>query len=208
MEGATRRRLSTDERREQLLSAGGELLGRRPYDEVSIEEIAAAAGVSKGLLYHYFPTKKDFVLAALDRGQQELAELTAPDSDLPPAAQLSASLDRFLDFVEDHEAAYTAIFRSRGGGDPEIQAVLEAGRQQRMDTVIESLADWEAAPASVERTPAMETAVQGWFFFIEGAVLRWLEHRDIDRTELRELLSLALIGSLQAAETVGRQVSD
>jgi len=208
VEGATRRRLSTDERREQLLSAGGELLGRRPYDEVSIEEIAAAAGVSKGLLYHYFPTKKDFVLAALDRGQQELAELTAPDSDLPPAAQLSASLDRFLDFVEDHEAAYTAIFRSRGGGDPEIQAVLEAGRQQRMDTVIESLADWEAAPASVERTPAMETAVQGWFFFIEGAVLRWLEHRDIDRTELRELLSLALIGSLQAAETVGRQVSD
>jgi AcrR family transcriptional regulator len=205
VEGATRRRLSTDERREQLLSAGGELLGRRPYDEVSIEEIAAAAGISKGLLYHYFPTKKDFLLAALERGQGELAELTAPDPDLPPAKQLSASLDRFLDFVEEHEAAYTAIFRSRGGGDPEIQAVLEAGRQQRMDAVIESLADWEAAPASVERTPTLETAVQGWFFFVEGAVLRWLEHRDIERDELRELLGLALIGSLQAVEAVGRQ---
>ena len=60
MKLAKRSRLSTDARREQLLDAGAELLGRRPYDEVSIEEIATAAGVSKGLLYHYFPTKQDF----------------------------------------------------------------------------------------------------------------------------------------------------
>jgi AcrR family transcriptional regulator len=202
MELTQKRRLSTDARREQLLASGARLLAERPFDEVSIEEIARAAGVSKGLLYHYFPTKKDFLIAALERGQEELAALTAPDPGLPPAEQLAASLDRFLDFVEEHEAAYAAIFRSRGGGDPEIQAALEAGRQQRMDAVIESLATWEAAPASVERTPTLETAVQGWFFFIEGAVLRWLERRDLERDELRELLGLALLGSLQAAETV------
>lgn len=203
MELTQKRRLSTDDRREQLLASGARLLAHRPYDEVSIEEIARAAGVSKGLLYHYFPTKKDFLIAALERGQDELAVLTAPDPNLPAAEQLAASLDRFLDFVEDHEAAYTAIFSSRGGGDPEIQAALEAGRQQRMDAVIESLASWEAAPASVTRTPALETAVQGWFFFIEGAVLRWLEHRDLERVELRELLALSLVGSLQAADAVG-----
>jgi AcrR family transcriptional regulator len=200
-----KRRLSTDARREQLLASGARLLAARPFDEVSIEEIARAAGVSKGLLYHYFPTKKDFLIAAIERGEDELAELTAPDQDLPPAEQLGASLDRFLDFVEEHEAAYSAIFRSRGGGDPDIQAVLEAGRRRRMDAVIESLASWEAAPASVERTPVLETAVQGWFFFIEGAVLRWLEHRDIERGELRELLGLALIGALQAAEAADRE---
>lgn len=202
MELTAKRRLSTDARREQLLAAGARLLAERPYDEVSIEEIAQAAGVSKGLLYHYFPTKRDFLIAAIERGQEELAELTAPDPDLPPAEQLGASLDRFLDFVEEHEAAYAAIFRSRGGGDPAIQAVLEAGRQQRMDAVIDSLASWEAAPANVERTPTLETAIQGWFFFVEGAVLRWLERRDIERTELRELLALALIGALQAAQAV------
>jgi AcrR family transcriptional regulator len=202
VELTTKRRLSTDARREQLLASGARLLAERPFDEVSIEEIARAAGVSKGLLYHYFPTKKDFLIAALERGQEELAALTAPDPSLPPAKQLAASLDRFLDFVEEHEAAYTAIFRSRGGGDPEIQAALEAGRRQRMDAVIESLAAWEPGPASVERTPTLETAVQGWFFFIEGAVLRWLERRDLERDELRELLALALIGSLQAAATV------
>ncbi|HEY8502777.1 MAG TPA: helix-turn-helix domain-containing protein, partial [Solirubrobacterales bacterium] len=79
MKTAKRSRMSTDARREQLLAAGTDLLGRRPYDEVSIGEIAAAAGVSKGLLYHYFPTKKDFVLAALRRGEDELSQLTAPD---------------------------------------------------------------------------------------------------------------------------------
>jgi AcrR family transcriptional regulator len=203
MELTTKRRLSTDARREQLLSSGARLLATRPYDEVSIEEIARAAGVSKGLLYHYFPTKKDFLIAALERGQDELAALTAPDPSLLPAEQLAASLDRFLDFVEEHEASYAAIFRSRGGGDPEIQAALEAGRRQRMDAVLDSLATWEEPPASVERTPALETAVQGWFFFVEGSVLRWLEHRDLGRNELRELLGLALIGSLQAAEAVG-----
>jgi AcrR family transcriptional regulator len=203
MELTQKRRLSTDARREQLLASGARLLAERPFDEVSIEEIARAAEVSKGLLYHYFPTKKDFLIAALERGQEELAALTAPDPDLPPAEQLTASLDRFLDFVEEHEAAYTAIFRSRGGGDPEIQAALEAGRQQRMDAVIESLGSWEPAPASVERTPTLETAVQGWFFFVEGAVLRWLERRDMERGELRELLGRALIASLQAAEGAG-----
>jgi AcrR family transcriptional regulator len=199
---AKRSRLGTDARREQLLGAGGELLRHRPYDEVSIEEIAAAAGVSKGLLYHYFPTKKDFVLAALERGQRELAELTAPDQSLPPADQLGASLDRFLDFVEQHAVAYTAIWRSRGGGDSDIQAALDSGRQRRMDAVLEALAEWEGAPASTVRTPALETAVQGWFFFLEGAVLHWLEHRDIERAQLRELLRLSLLGALQAAEAV------
>lgn len=202
MELTKRSRLSTDARRAQLLSSGVELLGHRPYDEVSIEEIAQAAGVSKGLLYHYFPTKQDFVLAALERGQEELAELTAPDQSLPPADQLGASLDRFLDFVEEHAVAYTAIFRSRGGSDAAVQAALEAGRQQRMDAVLDALAVWEGAPQTTRRTPALETAVQGWFFFVEGAVLRWLEQRDIEREQLSELLRLALLGSLQAAEAV------
>lgn len=196
------RRLRTEQRREQLLASGAELLGRRPYDEVSIEEIADAAGVSKSLLYHYFPTKTDFLLAALERGQGELAGLTAPDPELPPGEQLSASLDRFLDFVEEHEAAYTAIFRSRGSADPTIQAALDEGRQRRMDELIDSLESWEGAPALVRRSAALETAVQGWFFFLEGAVLRWLEHRDLEREQLRELLGLALMGALGAAEAL------
>ncbi len=199
MKLAKRSRMSTDARREQLLAAGAELLGRRPYDEVSIEEIAAAAGVSKGLLYHYFPTKRDFVLAALERGQGELAELTAPDPELDPADQLSAGIDRFLDFVEEHAAAYTAIFRSRGGADPAIQATLEKHRRERLESLVDALVNWDTASADIARTPLLETAVQGWLFFVEGAVLRWLESDGVSREELRELLAQALPGALRAA---------
>lgn len=199
MRTAKRSRMSTDARREQLLAAGTDLLGRRPYDEVSIGEIAAAAGVSKGLLYHYFPTKKDFVLAALRRGEDELSQLTAPDPDLPPAEQLTAGLDRFLDFVEEHAAAYMAIFRSRGGGDAEIEATLEENRQRRLRALLDALAGWEGSPVEVAPTPLLETALQGWIFFVEGTVLRWLERRDVSRDELRALLHQSLIDTLASA---------
>src|SRR5215218_10888924 len=111
MSRATATRMRGDERREQLLSAGVELLAHRGHDEVSIDQIADAAGVSKGLLYHYFPTKKDFILAALGRGEEQLAERLRPDPALDPEAQLEKSLEAFLDDVETHKSAYTAIFR-------------------------------------------------------------------------------------------------
>lgn len=202
MEAATRTRMSTGERREQLLRSGVELLKGRPHEEVSIEEIAAAAGVSKGLLYHYFPTKKDFILAALERGQKELAEQLRPDPGLEPAAQLDASLDAFLDSVEEHATAYTTIFRG-GGGDPEVAETLNAGRSQQLETLLTALARWEDSPVSTERSPALEAAVQGWLFFVEGAVLHWLEHGGLERDQLRALLRSGLVGALFAAAAGG-----
>jgi AcrR family transcriptional regulator len=198
-------RMSNDERREHLLRSGVELLARRGHDEVSIEEIAEAAGVSKGLLYHYFPTKKDFVLAALERGQAQLDERLRPDPTLDPEAQLDAGLGAFLDDVEEHAAAYSAIFRRGGGGDPQISAALDAARAARMEALLQGLAAWEGAPMPTGRTPALEAAVQGWVFFVEGAVLRWLDHGGMERDQLRVMLRFALGGALWAAEASARQ---
>lgn len=191
--------MTTDDRREHLLAVGAQLLGRRPSGQVSIGEIAEAAGVSKGLLYHYFPTKKDFILASLERGQGQLSELLKSDPRLPATVQIRNGLDRFLGFVEEHEAAYSAIFRNRGGGDREIQAALDQGREERLEAVVDSMVGWDGTGSPLKRTPQLETAMQGWFFFVEGAVLRWLERRDMERDELRQLLELALLGSLHAA---------
>lgn len=192
--------METDERREQLLNAGLELLGQRPHDQVSIDEIARAAGVSKGLLYHYFPTKKDFVLAVLREATEQLGELTAPDPALSPLKQVDASLDAFLGFVEDHAPAYSTIFRTRGGDDEDIRAALDEGREQRLEAVLNGIAGWGGAPGSLTRSPALETAIQGWIFFVEGAVLRWLERGGLERAELRQLLRLALFSSMQVAQ--------
>ena len=195
-------RMSTEDRREQLLSAGVGLLQRRPHEEVSIEEIAEAAGVSKGLLYHYFPTKKDFIVAAIERGQRQLTELLRPVPGLDPEAQLDASLDNFLDYVEEHATAYNAIFRG-GSGDPEIGAVLEEGHAIQMKTLMGALGSWPHSPVSTEPSPQLESAIQGWLFFVEGAVLRWLEQRDLEREQLRMLLKAALGGALFAARAAG-----
>ncbi len=198
----SRSRMETDERREQLLNAGLELLGQRPHDQVSIDEIARAAGVSKGLLYHYFPTKKDFVLAVLREATDQLGELTAPDPSLSPLEQVDASLDAFLSFVEDHAPAYSTIFRTRGGDDEDIRAALEEGRELRLEAVLAGIARWGGGAPPPARSAALETAVQGWIFFVEGAVLRWLERGGLERDELRRLLRLALLSSLQVAQEV------
>jgi AcrR family transcriptional regulator len=190
--------MSTDARREQLLDSGVALLKHRPQTEVSIEEIAEAAGVSKGLLYHYFPTKTEFIVAALERGQRELAARLAPDDSLAPVKRLDAGLEAFLDYVEEHPAAFASIFRGESES-PRIAAVLEAGRAGQLETLLVALGEWQQAPVSVKRTPELEAAVQGWLFFVEGAVLHWMENEGGDRKRLRVMLRTALGGALFAA---------
>lgn len=191
-------RMKTDERREQLLRTGVQLLGERPYEEISIGAIAQAAGVSKGLLYHYFPTKKDFVLAVLREAADEVSAVTAPDPELSPLEQIDASLDAFLGYVEQHAAAYATIVRTRGGGDPDIRAALEGFRERRVGEVLAGIGAWGPDPGA-PRPPALEAAVRGWTFYVEGVVLEWLERRDLEREQLRELLRGGLLGALATA---------
>ena len=197
-----RSRMRTDERREQLLNTGVGLLAGRPHQDISIEEITEAAGVSKGLLYHYFPTKKDFLLAVIDRGQIELAERLQPDSSLPPEQQLTDSLDAFLDYVEENATAYLTIFKV-GAEDPDITKALEVGRRETLAIVLAGLGRWDGSPVSTEPSAALDTAAQGWLFFVEGAVLRWLEHRDLERRQLRAMLATAFTGALFSARAAG-----
>jgi AcrR family transcriptional regulator len=192
-------RMSGDERREQLLDAGAELLSKRPYYDVSTEEIAAAAGVSNGLLYHYFPTKKDFLLAALERGQRELAERMAPAGEVDPLTQFNAGLAGFLDHVEEQPRTYMTVFRRGGGPDPEISAVLESTRNMQLEILLEGMTRMPGTPTSGKGRAALEIAAQGWSFLVEGAVLRWLEHGGVERAELEDMLRRALFGILLAA---------
>ena len=84
-------RLTSEERREHLLHAGVELLGRHGTADISIEEIARAAGVSKGLLYHYFPTKNDFFVAVLARSQAEMDQAASREPGCPPSSSSTAA---------------------------------------------------------------------------------------------------------------------
>ncbi len=163
------RRLDVDERRQQLLERGAELFTSHPYDKLSMSKIAAEAGISKGLLYHYFPSKQAFFEATLSSWAEQLRERTEPDPDLPPVEQLAGSLDGFLSMVEENAVAYRNLMQS--ATVPEIRNLIEEVR----------------------------TAVSGWLWFMDGACLDWIEHRDVEREELRDLLLGVLMGALVAA---------
>ena len=198
-------RMSPDARREQLLKAGMELFRHSSYEEISIDDIARAADVSKGLLYHYFPTKRDFVIAAVAKTVDELTALLTFDPSLSADEQADANIDAFLGYVENRSPGFATIFRTRGSGDPALARLIAEGRRQRMAFIIEGLARFADAPLEEIRTPVFEAAVEGWMFFAEGVMLRWLERRDIDRAQARRLMKAALLQVIPIAATAELQ---
>jgi AcrR family transcriptional regulator len=188
-------RLSHDERREQLVALGLEMLGRTPYDQVSIESIARAAGISKGLLYHYFPTKTDFVIAVLSRARDELQARMAPDLsvDMPIGERLDAALDAYLEWVDEHAVGFLTVARRPPSAEPEIREAILDRRARRVSQMVGFAAALAQAPREELESPALEVALEGWLWFCEGAVTRWLERGDIDRLALRQLLRANLL---------------
>src|SRR5919206_1670034 len=118
-----RRRLSTGERREQLLSVGAQLFSECPYDDVWIERVAEIAGVSRGLLYHYFPTKRDFFAAVVERESERMLRMTETVPGVPVREQLTAALDTYLEYVETHAHGFRAFHRADAAGDQDVRRV-------------------------------------------------------------------------------------
>jgi AcrR family transcriptional regulator len=193
-------RLPPDERREQLVSLGLELLGRTPPQQVSIEAIARAAGISKGLLYHYFPTKSDFVVAVLRQSRAELERRMAPDFSVAMTVgeRLDASIDAFLGYVEEHAAGFLAIAHARGGEDAAIRAVLAENRERRVRAMVDFAAALSRGPREEVESPALVVALEGWLSFCEGVVGSWLARDDLARAEAVFLMRENLLATLTA----------
>ena len=187
------RRLDVDERRRQLLERGAELFTAHPYDKLSMSRIAAEVGISKALLYHYFPSKRAYFEETLSTWAEQLRERTEPDPTLPPVEQLTRSLNAFLSLVEENAGAYRNLIRS-AAGVPEIRDLVEEVRGTTAQRILDSLYP-QGAP------PKARTAVNGWLWFMDGACLNWIQHRDIERDELRDLLLGVLMGALIATGT-------
>jgi AcrR family transcriptional regulator len=196
MAASRRARLSTDARREQLVALGIDIFSERPFDEVSIDDIAAAAGISKGLLYHYFPSKRDFYVAVIRSAADEMQALTEPDRELPPRERLAAALERYLEYVETHARGYATVLRAGIGSDPAVADIVE---EVRGAMVARLLDDLPVTPAGGEPPVALRVAVRGWVGFVEAASLDWLEHGGLGRADLREMLIAALDGAVSAA---------
>jgi AcrR family transcriptional regulator len=188
------RRLQAEDRRRQLLERGAELFARYSYDELSMRTIAREAGISKPLLYHYFPSKREFFQATLGQAAEELRTRTEPDPSLPPLDQLRGSLEAFLELIAENDLAYRKVMQSVSSV-PEVRELVDDVRTRTAARILEGLyAD--------DTPPKARAAVHGWLWFMDGACLDWIEHRDLSRGELRDLLLGTLLGALAAADAV------
>jgi len=182
-------RLDNDERRAQLLSLARKAFSDRSYDDVSIDDLAREAKISKGLLYHYFPTKRDLYVAGLREIAEELVKrVTAVPTDLPPPERVRAGLDAYLGHITEHARAYVSLMRGGIGSDPEVAQVIESVRARLAARFLEGS---PFAPM-LAGNPRFETVVRGWIGFVEGATIDWCANPRLTRDELRELLAQIL----------------
>jgi len=184
-------RLDVDERRRRLLHTGLDLFTRHAYADLSMAAIAREAGISKALLYHYFPSKQAFFAAVLAEEAEELVALTTPDPDASPVEQLTAALEAFLIWVEAHDEGYARLLQS-AGTHAEVRELVERVRADTAERILQGMAP-QGAPAP------LRSAVVGWLWFMDGVLADWLEHRDYDREQLLGLLLGTLLGAVTAA---------
>ncbi|MGW4470091.1 TetR/AcrR family transcriptional regulator [Nonomuraea sp. NPDC004354] len=186
-----RRRLSVDRRREELMAAALELFSKHDAEDVSIDDVASAAGASRALVYHYFGGKQELYVAALRSAAEQLESRLRPQDGGRPLEQLALGLRRYFDFVEEHAAGFAALLRggpaNRAG---EVGEIVD-GVRQRLFLMIQKQMRVD------EPSPVLRTTVRSWIASVETAGLDWLEHRDIDRATLEKMLvdhMVALLG--------------
>jgi len=159
-------RLAADARRRQLIGIGLSKLVDKPIQDLSIDEVAAEAGISRGLLFHYFATKREFYLACVAAAGRRILRNTATDPDLPPSDQLRAMVGLFVEQIDRRRDFYLSLVHGTGGGDLGVVAVYESIRDQMTSRVLTTLSlDARVRPA--------DNVVHAWWAYVEDHAIEW-----------------------------------
>ncbi|MFF3223178.1 TetR/AcrR family transcriptional regulator [Nocardia suismassiliense] len=187
---STRRRLSPDERRKVLLEAGARLFAERAYDAVLMEDVAAAAGVSRALLYRHFPSKRDLFAGVYEEAADQLLVATTFDTERPLAEQLAAGLDTHFDYFEANAHSVLAANRVLAG-DPTIQAIIAGELGELRHRLLDVM--------GVEGTTRTQVSsiLMSWLTFVRVLTVEWLENKHFSRAELLDISVGALLGALR-----------
>jgi AcrR family transcriptional regulator len=186
-------RLQVDERRRQLLEAGAALFADQAYEEITMQQIARAAGVSKPLLYHYFPSKIDLFKAAVAEHALELQRLIGSASGGTPTEQLTQTLDAYLGWIEDNARTWSKLIQS-AQTLPEAREIVSDFRAGTLAQIGTGLT------GQSKIAPALRTALEGWLGYIDAAILDWIEHHDLARAQVRDLLLIAFGAAIHGAQ--------
>lgn len=176
-----RRRLEPQQRREELLDTAAAMFAEKPYEDVFVEEITARAGVSRALMYRYFPSKRDLYVAIFKRASHRLLARANPDPHLPLAEQLASGLEAHVQYFADHPFEAIAINRGALSDDPAIQAIIA----EELNVIAQRLTDKLVAEGRSQ--DVTEIAVEAWLAFIRAACVKWVQSQKITRADLTKM---------------------
>ncbi|WP_461167579.1 TetR/AcrR family transcriptional regulator [Tsukamurella serpentis] len=172
--GRKRTRLSPQARRQQFIDLGLQSLRHQALEQVSIEEIAGLAGVSAGLLFHYFDSKLDFQVALVEEQARLVGEVATPArtpediTDVMPI--LVETLGGYVDHIVDHQHSLLPMLAGVSWSEPRIRAAVKSVREQIVDRFVE-----QAGLLGIERSPQFVLSVHGWIAVVEETLVQWLD---------------------------------
>jgi len=194
MPAEPRSRLSPEERRAQLIAIGVRFLAEHPLDELTIDELAQRAGVSKALVFHYFENRQGVERAIVTTARDSLLLATEPVEDLPPRERIRDTLLRIARFVREHSGTFSSLVRGVASGDPAVRAIVDESRERNAQRLRDAFAE-----LGVADTPALRVALRAWVSFTEEALLELIIDRRADDEEVVDFLEHTLDGVVEAA---------
>lgn len=190
-----RTRLAPDERRAQLVALGVAALADSPLDQLSIDDLVAAAGVSRGLLFYYFESKQGFHREVVRTARDSMLRATEPSVDLAPLDRLRDTLSRIVGFVHDHENTFFSLVRGAASGDARVREVVEQARALQTERVVAVFGE-----LGVPETPALRMALRSWVAFAEQYLVEAAVGGGVPSDEIVALLECTVLGIVTTVE--------
>ena len=186
------RRMEPDARREQILARAVVLFGERPYAAVSTTELARDAGVARGLINHYFGTKRELYLEVVRR-MVTVPDMAFDDVGGSLAERVDVVLRWFLDVLGKHGRTWLAAIGAEGvGSDAEVERIRAEADEQATDRLL-------AATGLADR-PELRPRVRAYGGLVKAAAREWLINEAMTRDEVHRLLATTLVAILAETE--------
>lgn len=183
--------MAPDARRSEILEVARRFFSERRYASVSMEEIAGAAGVRRGLVNHYFGSKRDLYLAVVrDLIAQFDQVFPLPARDGPMEDIVAEHVDQWLKVIEREAEAWLAVMAAEGfGRDPDVEQLVERAREAMVRETIRVL--------DLEDSPEVRVVLRTYAGLADSATREWLGRQTVDRAEVHALLTTALVSLLR-----------
>ncbi|HEX7426489.1 MAG TPA: TetR/AcrR family transcriptional regulator [Mycobacterium sp.] len=194
----SRRRLSPDDRRNELLALGAKVFGERPYDEVRIDEIAERAGVSRALMYHYFPDKRAFFAAVVRAEGDRLFEATntPPMQDQTLFEQLRAGVLAYLRYDEEYPHGAWAAYIGVGTSDPVLRGIEDLDNDRQVNRIMARVGETLAGDVDSKVERGVRITVYGWLAFTMELCRQRILDPSIDAGQIADTCAHALLDAV------------